>query len=208
MNDYLREEINGHVLEYYDESHMYFVDGVIVPSITTLLKKRFGNKYAGISKETLNRAAERGTAVHEAIELMVKDGIDSDLPEVRNFRFLQRQYGFEVAGSEMPVILFKDDEPIAAGRFDLMLIMNGVVGGADIKRTSTLDKEYVACQLNLYRIAVRQSYGIEWDFLRAIHLRENVRKFIEIPIDETMIQEFLEKENNDEQSDFEPRETC
>lgn len=203
MNEYIREQIGDHVLEYYDETHLYLVDGIIVPSITSLLKRRFGNKYQGISQETLNRAAERGTAVHEAIEMMVKEGIDSDLPEVRNFRFLQRQYGFEVAGSEMPVILFQDDEPIAAGRFDLMLIMNGVVGGADIKRTSTLDKEYVACQLNLYRIAVRQSYGIEWDFLRAIHLRDNVRKFIEIPIDETMIQEFLVKETNDEQSDIE-----
>ena len=62
--------------------------------------------------------------------------------------------------------------------------MDGQIGGADIKRTSSLDKEYVAYQLNLYRIAYRQCYGDEWKFLRAIHLRDNVRRFVELPINE------------------------
>lgn len=201
MTDYIREEIGGHILEYIDSAHMYLVDGIIVPSITQILKKRFGNKYQGISETTLNSAAQKGIAVHEAIEKMVKEGTDSNLPEVRGFKFLQKQYGFAVTGSEMPVILFRDDRPIAAGRFDLMLTMNGQVGGADIKRTSTLDKEYLACQLNLYRIAVRQTYGIEWEFLRALHLRESTRKFVEIPINEDLteelITEYMEGENDE-----------
>ena len=84
----------------------------------------------------------------------------------------------------MPVILHLDDKPIAAGRLDLVLEMGGQIGGADIKRTSKLDKQYLAYQLNLYRIAYRQCYGVEWQFLRGIHLRESVRKFVSIPIDE------------------------
>ena len=37
MNEYIREQIGDHVLEYYDETHLYLVDGLIVPSIASLL---------------------------------------------------------------------------------------------------------------------------------------------------------------------------
>lgn len=180
------KEINGYTLEFIEDSHTYLVDGVIVPSITQILKVKFGNKYNGVSKSVLNRAAEKGTEVHEAIELYCKTGMETDIPEVRNFKFLQKQYGFEVLENETPIILFLNDEPIAAGRLDMVLKMNEQIGGADIKRTSTLDKEYLAYQLNLYRIAYRQCYGVEWEFIRGLHLREDTRKFVQLPINENM----------------------
>ena len=185
--------LNGHAFEYYDDTHTYLVDGIEVPSITTILKYKFGRKYEGIDKGVLQRAANAGTAVHEAIENYCRYGEESDLPEVHNFEFLMRHYGFEIVANEVPVILEKDDRVIAAGRLDLVLVMDGKIGGADIKRTSTLDKEYLGYQLNLYRIAYRQTYGIEWEFLRGVHLREDVRKFVTIPIREPQIWKFLEE---------------
>ena len=186
--------LKGHCLEYYDAEHLYLVDGVIVPSITTILKSKFGGKYDQVSKATLQRASEAGTAVHDAIERFCKGGAESDLPEVRNFKFLKKQYGFNVLGNEIPVILFdKAGDPISAGRLDLVLSMDGKVGGADIKRTSTLDKEYLGYQLNLYRIAYRQCYETEWEFLKGIHLREDVRKMIDIPINEEKAWDLIEK---------------
>ena len=175
-------EIKGHTLEYIDETHTYLVDGVIVPSITQIMKIKFGNKYNNIPKEILNNAAKKGTEVHEAIERLCKTGEVTDLKEVKNFIFLQKQYKFEVLENEIPIILFKDDKPIAGGRLDLVLRQNGVVGGADIKRTSNLDKKYLEAQLNLYRIGYRQCYGVEWEFLKGLHLRENVRRFVDLPI--------------------------
>lgn len=180
------QEIGGYTLEYFDDEHLYLVDGVMVPSITQILAHRFGRKYENVNRDVLRRAAEAGTAVHEAIERYCTTGEESDLPELRNFKFLQRRYGFEVLQNEVPVILFDTwDEwkPIAAGRVDLVL-SNGCLVGADIKRTSTLDKEYLAYQLNLYRIAYRHTYGEEWQALRAIHLRNDVRKYVSIPINE------------------------
>lgn len=191
MNDYESWEIAGHTLEYLDDSHEYLVDGVLVPSITTMLKSKFGGKYEGISKDTLQNASRLGTAVHEAIERMCKEGVEAELPEIRNFKFLQKQYGFEVLENEIPVILSYDDEPLSAGRLDLVIKMDGKTGIADIKRTSTLDKEYLAYQLNLYRIAYMQSYATEIEFLRGIHLREDVRKFVNIPINPTMTWDFI-----------------
>ena len=184
MADYTTE-IKGRTLEYIDETHTYLVDGETVPSITTLLKS-YGDKYRFVDRETLRRAQEAGTAVHEAIERYCQDGTEADLIELRGFKWLQKRYGFEVLENEVPVILFRDGKPISAGRLDMVLRWDGKIGGADIKRTSTLDKEYVAYQLNLYRIAYAQCYGTKWDFLRAIHLHGNTRKFTPIPINERM----------------------
>lgn len=199
MNDYETWEIAGRTLEYFDDTHEYLVDGVLVPSITTIIRHRFPNKYAHVNKAVLAKAASAGTAVHEAIEHWCTEGRESDLPELRNFKFLMRKYDFEVLENEVPVILFKNDKPVSAGRLDLVLQMDGKVGGADIKRTSTLDKEYLAYQLNLYRIAYRQCYGIEWEFLRGVHLRDGTRRFVEIPINENMawklVNEYLGEEN-------------
>lgn len=184
-------DIKGGTLEYFDDTHTYLYDGIMLPSVTQILKFKFGGKYNGVSKAVLNRAAEKGTAVHEAIESWCKHGTESDFPEVRNFRFLQKHYEFEVLENETPVILFENHVPVAAGRLDLVIKMGDKIGGADIKRTSTLDKEYLAYQLNLYRIAYRQSYGVEWEFLKGIHLRENVRKFVDIPVNEEMAIELV-----------------
>ena len=184
-------EIAGKTLEYFDDDHLYLVDGLIVSSITEILKVRFGNKYQFVSKDTLQRAADAGTKVHDAIQNLCETGEVEDFPEVRNFMFLQKQYGFKVLECEKPVILHLDDEPVAAGRLDLVLEMNGQIGGADIKRTSSLDKEYLAYQLNLYRIAYRQCYGIEWEFLRGVHLRDDKRKFVNIPIHEESAMELV-----------------
>lgn len=183
--------IQGHTLEYFDDGHTYLVDGIITPSITQALSVKFSGKYKHVDREILKRASEAGTEAHRAIERYCIYGDMVDLPEVRNFRFLQKQYGFEVLENETPVILFFGDLPIMAGRLDLVIKMNDQIGGADIKRTATLDKEYLAYQLNLYRIAYRQSYGKEWDFLRGIHLRGDVRKFVEIPINEEMTWDFV-----------------
>ena len=178
------ETIRGHTLEYIDDIHVYLCDGVIVPSITQILKLKFGGKYDNVSQQILQRASEKGTEVHSAIEMYCKTGEDNGLKEVHNFKFLQRAYNFRVVGNEIPVILSMDGKPVLAGRLDLVLEMDGKIGLADIKRTATLDKEYLAYQLNLYRIAYQQCYDTPIDFLKGVHLREDTRKFVDIPINE------------------------
>ena len=180
-------QIKGHTLEYIDEIHQYLVDGMCVPSITQILKIKFGRKYEGISKEVLTKASEKGTKVHEAIENLCKTGEIENLKEVKNFMFLQKNYKFEVLENEVPIILFKDNVPVAGGRLDLVLKIGDDIGLGDIKRTATLDKDYLAYQLNLYRLAYQQCYDTEIKFLKGLHLREDTRKFIDIPIKEEII---------------------
>lgn len=186
-------EIKGYTLEYFDDTHTYLVDGVIVPSITQMLSKRFGGRYANVNKDVLQRASNEGTRIHAEIEEYCRSGTMTDSPEVKNFRFLQRQYKFEVIENEKPVVLFYGDKPVSAGRFDLMLrSADGQIGGADIKRVSSLDKEYVGFQLNMYRLACLQSYDIKWDFLRAIQLKEGIRHYTVIPINEAVTWKYIE----------------
>lgn len=195
-------EIAGRTLEFIEETHTYIYDGVILPSITQILKIKFDKKYNGISKEILNKASQRGTEVHKAIEDYETKGSETEHKELRNYKFLKKQFKFECLQNEIPVVLFKDDKPIAAGRIDLVLKEGNNVGIGDIKRTSTFDKEYVAYQTNLYRLGYQQSYGTKISFLRGVHLRNDVRKYIELPINENMamelINKYLEKENNNE----------
>lgn len=187
-------KIAGGLLEYIDETHTYIYDGVILPSITQMLKFKFGNKYNSVDEKVLKRAAEKGTAVHQAIEDYEKRNIDDEAcVELRNYKFLKKQFDFKCLDNEVPIVLFYKDKPIAAGRVDLIIEDKGKVGIADIKRTSVFDKEYVAYQTNLYRLGYQQSYGIEISFLRGIHLRDKVRKYIELPIKEEMMLEFIEK---------------
>lgn len=190
--------IKGGTLEYFDETHTYLYEGLMLPSVSQILGMKYKNEYASVPPAVLNNAAKRGTAVHKAIENYNNSGYDDGSEAVRNFKFLQKQYGFEVLDSELPIVIFKDDMPIACGRLDMTMLMDGETGIADIKTVSTLNKEKIAYQLNLYRIGLMQSYGVDAKFLKIIHLRDGIRKVIDSPINEGMtwelIEEFLEKE--------------
>lgn len=198
--------IKGHELDYIEDEHIYLVDGIIVPSITQMLKAKFGKKYEGVSAGVLARAAEKGTEMHSEIERYCEAGIESESEELRNFKFLMKQYKLEPIANEVPVILFDGDEPIAAGRLDLVLGGPEGIGGGDLKRTSTLDKEYLAYQLNLYRRAYYQSYDVEWKFIVGIHLRESVRKLVRLPINEKVCDEIINLWREKNEYDFDERQ--
>ena len=182
---YERWEIAGHVVEFISEDHLYICDGIILPSITTMLKMRFGGKYTAVAPDVLNAAANAGTIMHKAIQDYEEQGIESDLKEVRNYKFLKSRYKWECLKNEVPVILFQGD-PIACGRIDMVGTIDGNQALFDFKRTSQLDKEYLGYQLNLYRIAYQQSYGGEITVLKGIHLRDDTRKLVDIKINEPM----------------------
>lgn len=193
MNDYESWKIAGNVLEFYPETHTYLYDGLVLPSVTQILGVKFRNDYASVPPAVLDNAAKRGTAVHKAIENYNNSGYDDGSEAVRNFKFLQKQYGFEVLDSELPIVIFKDDMPIACGRLDMTMLMDGETGIADIKTVSALNKDKIAYQLNLYRIGLMQSYGVDAKFLKIIHLRDGIRKVIDSPVNEGMTWELIEK---------------
>ena len=185
--------IKGGTLEFFPETHTYLYDGLMLQSVTQILGVKYKNDYASVPPAVLDNAAKRGTAVHKAIENYNNSGYDDGSEEVRNFKFLQKQYGFEVLDSELPIVIFKDDMPIACGRLDMTMLMDGETGIADIKTVSALNKDKIAYQLNLYRIGLMQSYGVDAKFLKIIHLRDGIRKVIDCPVNEGMTWELIER---------------
>ena len=194
------QEINGHILEFIPETHQYLVDGVLVPCVSNILAYKF-NDYAGVSREVLNRASEKGTELHKAIEDFEKEGKESDLKELKNYLFLKRQYGFENIANEVPVLYENGGKVLFVGTLDQVIKLNGKLGINDFKRVSAPNKEKIAYQLNLYKMAYEQSYKQKIEFLSFTHLREDVRKFRHLPINEEMtielLNEFLEKEQQE-----------
>ena len=187
-----RWELGNDILEFNEETHTYWVNGEQCPSVTQILKFKFPRKYEGIDEEVLKKAAERGTFVHESIEMYEKYGIEApELQEFRDYIFLKNAFKFEVTGNELPIIIRYKDLTIC-GRLDLALKEKDQKGLGDIKSTATFDKEYLAYQLNLYRMGYQQTYGINAEFLRGIHLRKGTRKYANIPISEAPVIQLLE----------------
>ena len=55
-------------LTFEEEKHIYRLDGKYVPAVSTVMKPLSQVLYKDVDEAILNKAAERGTAVQNAIE--------------------------------------------------------------------------------------------------------------------------------------------
>ena len=183
---------NGTEVVFYPDEHKYVVDGKELPSVTTLLQEHYGNKYAMVRPELLQAAANYGTRVHAELDHLINLRMHepnapmiSELNEVNNyFTFVEPIYGIEPIMTEKVVVLYgPDGTPAAAGRFDLLCKVKGKLTLADFKTTSTINRQSVAGQLNLYLTAAIQSGYLSADddiSLGVIHLSGTKSSFVPI----------------------------
>lgn len=66
-------------LEFSEEPHVYKLNGVEIPSVSSVMKPLSSSVYGDVDPHILSMAANRGTIVHEAIENFVYYGIE-DIP--------------------------------------------------------------------------------------------------------------------------------
>lgn len=191
--------INGHIVEFIPATHQYLVDGILTPCVSNILAYKF-NDYGTVSKEILQRASEKGTELHEAIERYEQVGTPSELREFKNYLFLKKHHGFTNIANEVPVLYEKDGTVLFVGTLDQIIELDGKCGINDFKRVSSPNKQKIAYQLNFYKLAYEQTYNKKVDFVSYTHLRETVRKFSMLPINEEvtlkLLNEFLENEVN------------
>lgn len=161
---------NGIEVLFDPEEHKYYVDGEEVPSITTLLQVRYGNSYAMVRPEILKASADYGTNVHSQIEHFIelrkkdpKVEIVSEYDEVKNyFNFVEPIFKISPIMTEKVVVLFGPDGKVAAaGRFDMLCTVDGKTTLVDFKTTSTIKKQLVSAQLNLYLTGLLHSGYVE-----------------------------------------------
>ena len=200
MNE-VKWDINGNEIVFDEKEHSYYCNGVRCISVTQLLRMQFPKKYDGVDEEVLKKAAEKGTNIHETIEMYETYGIESnECREFRDYLFLKKTFKFTALGNELPIMI-KYKDLIVCGRLDMVIEENGKLGLADIKCTSTLDKEYLSYQLNLYKLGYEQCFGNKIEFLRGIHLKNGTRKYVKLPINEKIVIDLLERYSNEKNKD-------
>lgn len=177
------------------EEHRYFLNGIELSGITGLLHKHiFPDQYKDIPQFVLDRAAERGTMIHESIELLDAGFAPAEsTPELENYKRIKAENGLKTIANEYIVT---DKEHFASG-IDLVLSdKDGNIILADIKTTSVLNKEYVAWQLSIYSYLFElQNPELKVSKLYALWLRGDKSEFAEVErIDTAIVKDLLQCE--------------
>ena len=151
------------MVEFLEDTHTYLVDGVIVPSVTTIVGWVMKDDFSHIPSEVLQKKAEHGTLVHEYIQA-IENGmtykelclakIDPNVKAaVNEYRALKKKSPFTVKSMEQIVYNTK-----CAGRYDILTTDNELI---DIKTTYRLNEEHLQWQLGLYYylMGMEKKYG-------------------------------------------------
>ena len=151
------------MLEFNEENHIYLKDGVILKSVTQILKELFPLKYDGIPENILYEKARYGTELHKFIEIIEKRKPKRPLAYIKkyynpniyqieslkDYLEIKKKYNIEITDSEKMVV-YKD---IYCGTLDLKGTVNDKKAIIDIKTTYDLDELYVSWQNSLYEMA-------------------------------------------------------
>lgn len=146
-------------LQFDHDQHVYTLDGVVVPGVTTILKPLSAAEYRFAPTEVMERARWRGQAAHRLIELDIKGTLDVDaldeqlLPVFASWRQFRAQSGFTPMLSECQVLSRRHG---FAGTLDLFGTMNGEAALIDAKHTASVPKT-AGPQTAAYEIGLRES---------------------------------------------------
>lgn len=164
---------------FNQEEHTYSLNGIALKGITGMIKSQlFPDMYKDIPQWILDRAAERGTMVHESIELFDAGFEPKDTtPELESYKRIKRENELTTLANEYIVT----DREHFASAIDLVLCKGEDIILTDIKTTYTLDKEYVRWQLSIYAYLFElQNPDLKVSKLYALWLRDNKSEFAEI----------------------------
>lgn len=139
------------MVEYFDDIHEYLVDGVLVPSVSTLVAYATGDIYKDVPRHILEASAEYGTKVHEAIETFETGGIvDSEFyPLIAEWTEIVEKNNINVFSME-EIVYTKD----YAGRYDMLATVDNEESLIDIKTTTKLHERNLSIQMGLYTHAM------------------------------------------------------
>jgi len=174
-------------LQFEEVTHTYRLNGIVIPSVSTIIEPLNSVKYAGISNSTLEKAADKGSAVHDCIENWIKFGIE-DIPTEHRGYFDGFKEWWElnkpvVVGSEVRLYhrLLK-----YGGTMDLLAYIGNELTLIDYKSTYVVSDMTCGVQLEGYSQALA-SHGIHVKKKMILHLKKDGRfDVIEYPINDAV----------------------
>jgi hypothetical protein len=180
-------------LIFFESNHSYEVDGIKLPSVTEICRfLHYEAAYA--DKESRDRAARRGTAVHEETALIdygeeveVENEI---LGYVQAWRAFKRDYHVDVIEIERVVFgnVYVDDKPHPlCGTLDRVVEIRGKRYILDIKTGSKINKLALQAQLSAYAYV----YDDPTVQLLGVHLRKDGTYTVYSPVKKPRLVENL-----------------
>ena len=156
-------------LTFDEATHLYRLNGAELPSVTTVMKPLSTEVYGGVDEWVMERAAGRGTAVHNAVENWSLYGIEDIAPEYRGYfdGFLAwvQEMRPEVLGNECRLY---HKALRYAGTADLPCIIKGKAVMVDVKTTSQLQEMLARVQLEAY-VKGFESHNVQFDGKAILH---------------------------------------
>lgn len=172
-------------LDFKEEPHIYLLDGVQIPSVSAIMEPLSRAKYDGINEAVLQKAADRGTAIHNAIENYVLYGI-VDIPQdfkpyIDAFLDWWDLAKPDAVGTE---IRMYHKLMNYAGTCDLLCYIGGELNLIDYKSTYAVSEKLCGVQLEAYRQALK-SHEIEIARKRILHLKKDGKhRVVEFPTED------------------------
>lgn len=147
-------------VEFIEQTHQYLIEGVLVPSVSEILRFIFPDKYKDVPHRVLKEKALFGTHIHEAIEAYEKgkEPCLTDMERVTFSQYLRFKEEYQIKPIEMEMIIHYKD--LYAGRLDMTAYVKGLKTLIDVKTTCKLDYESLAWQLGMYKLAYGKARGI------------------------------------------------
>jgi len=164
-------------LQFDEEKHLYTLNlaGQILqlPSVTQILRFVSNEMYKDVPLHVLENAADKGSRVHEAIEMMAKYGwMEADteiLGYMLAYQEWEKEHNYETVATEYMVYHGKR---MYAGRIDRLFMDGNDLCIMDIKTSQQVYKLLTAAQLYGYSEALK-SHGIQVKQAYILHLKEN-----------------------------------
>lgn len=168
--------LNPSWVVFNEDEHTYTLNGAQLHGITGMLSRQlFANKYSGIPESILQRAAERGTLIHNDCRFADCTGLEPQTLEGKNYLNLRKD--FQVLANEYTV----SDNEYFASNIDCVWAQGEDVILADIKTTSHLDEDYLSWQLSIYAYLFElQNPHLKVSKLYGVWLRDNIAKLVEV----------------------------
>lgn len=180
------------VKKIINDEHFYFVDGKYLPAVTHVLAETLPMPYAlrywlgevgnERAQQKLEKAGDRGTAIHEACEKLIMGeelNLTKEFPISSDKKVL---VGFINWFAEFQPKLIKGTQPELilasqkgyAGTLDLPVVLRETPTIVDIKTSAGVYDSH-KLQLVAYRQAFKEMYGIETD-IAILHLTPKAKK--------------------------------
>lgn len=172
-------------LEFKEETHQYFRNGLEVPSVTQIISSSNQGALDNIPTSILDNASERGTAVHQAIEFYNKykfANISEEYkPYFEAYKNWHNKNGFFFTEIKSEIKVYHKIFNYA-GTID-MLITDTMEEKilVDIKTTNELNMKYVALQLSAYKDALASQEITVKDMYVLWLKKDGTYEYIEVP---------------------------